>query len=383
MSATLPARPSLGHLKKQAKQLLAAHRRGDPDATHRLRTGLPALPAAPALHDAQSVIARELGFASWIRLRDEVRLRVRMPNGEPDRVILVNAGGDKVRPADRHINCIAFAPGRETLLSAGMDGRIREWDPAAGVELRAVQAHAKSANTLSFHPDESLLTAGCSDGTASVIAWPSLETVTTLRPKTGAASFFAPLGDRMLTIGLNGRAWLWTWPGLEKVAEIRALGKKVAARAFTPDADHVLLAGIDGSLAVTRLSDGDTRMLRPAGGAPIISLAFVPGSDRVVAVEYGHGIRLLGWPVLDTLAEADIGAAGVFTMRFHPSEEVFAMCIERGVQLRRSTDLDLLGTLPVPAKGVYALDFSPDDRWLAAAGADQRIRIWEMPRAED
>ncbi len=49
----LPPRPNLDQLKRQAKELLQAGK-------------------APALHDAQTLIAREYGFASWNKLRDHV-----------------------------------------------------------------------------------------------------------------------------------------------------------------------------------------------------------------------------------------------------------------------------------------------------------------------
>jgi len=85
MSTTnqLPDRPNLEQLKKQAKSLLHAAQDRDPAALARFAT-LPALASKPAaqidpdglaLHDAQSVIAREYGFASWNALRDEVEAR--------------------------------------------------------------------------------------------------------------------------------------------------------------------------------------------------------------------------------------------------------------------------------------------------------------------
>jgi Lon protease-like protein len=77
MSKELPARPSLEHLKSQAKELLDALTRGEQSALERVRTFLPAArSAAPAkqfaLHDAQSALAREYGFESWAALRREV-----------------------------------------------------------------------------------------------------------------------------------------------------------------------------------------------------------------------------------------------------------------------------------------------------------------------
>lgn len=80
MSRELPARPNLEHLKSQAKELLDAFARGAPDAIERISASLPAAQRAQsvkqfALHDAQSVIAREYGFESWGALRREVARR--------------------------------------------------------------------------------------------------------------------------------------------------------------------------------------------------------------------------------------------------------------------------------------------------------------------
>jgi Lon protease-like protein len=85
MRRDLPARPSLDHLKRQAKDLLEAFRRHDAEALARVRDELPAahgkddaaLVAMPfALHDAQSTIAREHGFSSWKELREHLESRL-------------------------------------------------------------------------------------------------------------------------------------------------------------------------------------------------------------------------------------------------------------------------------------------------------------------
>ena len=71
MRRELPTQPHIDHLKKQAKDLLEAHERGDAEALARIRAAVPAfagmgdeeLARAPfALHDAQSAIAREYGL---------------------------------------------------------------------------------------------------------------------------------------------------------------------------------------------------------------------------------------------------------------------------------------------------------------------------------
>jgi ankyrin repeat protein len=69
--ADLPAKPSLDHLRRQARDLLRAAQAGDTEAAGRIR----AVSDALTLASAQLAVAREYGFASWPRLRDEVAAR--------------------------------------------------------------------------------------------------------------------------------------------------------------------------------------------------------------------------------------------------------------------------------------------------------------------
>jgi len=73
-SSRLPARPSFEQLQKRAKDLLRDVREGDPDALERFRNTNPKSAAKPAytLADAQFVIARESGFATWAALKKEI-----------------------------------------------------------------------------------------------------------------------------------------------------------------------------------------------------------------------------------------------------------------------------------------------------------------------
>ena len=93
----LPANPSLEHLKSQAKQLLKARTDGSVDALQRIRSLFPKLSdatdaeiqdAAFGLQDAQLTIAREYGFASWTRLKEEVLHQEQIAAGTPAKDLL-------------------------------------------------------------------------------------------------------------------------------------------------------------------------------------------------------------------------------------------------------------------------------------------------------
>ena len=83
MSA-LPPNPSLRHLKNEAKQLLRALEDGSREAAARVRAHLRRVggakeshiePSEVSLQEAQHVVAREYGFATWVELADAVETR--------------------------------------------------------------------------------------------------------------------------------------------------------------------------------------------------------------------------------------------------------------------------------------------------------------------
>ena len=111
----LPERPNLEQLKKQAKSLLRAAEAHEPAALRRF-AALPAFANTPlgeldraglALHDAQSVVAREHGFPSWNALRDEVSARMLSFDAATDEFIRCATGGS----ADRAERLLALHPG--------------------------------------------------------------------------------------------------------------------------------------------------------------------------------------------------------------------------------------------------------------------------------
>jgi len=84
MSLELPPKPNLEHLQKQAKSLLRKVQQGDPAALGRFRPFAGDL-SAPKLAEAQHVIARDYGFASWPKLKDHVETLAR--NRQPDEML--------------------------------------------------------------------------------------------------------------------------------------------------------------------------------------------------------------------------------------------------------------------------------------------------------
>lgn len=139
MSKQLPARPSLEHLRKQAKSLLSAYRAGREEAAERLKATLPSLAGLAAeksiakhiaLHDAQSVIAREYGYESWRALVahvEEIRARDGVNDEVAERFIraAVSEQGAWRKLLDLYPALPRYSP--VTALVSGETNQVREW----------------------------------------------------------------------------------------------------------------------------------------------------------------------------------------------------------------------------------------------------------------
>jgi ankyrin repeat protein len=100
MSTSLPERPDLGQLRRQAKELRDAARRGDPVAAARFARHHPSSrPEGASLAAAQLVVARELGFPSWPKLKAAVEVAAG-PGARVVELLAASIDGRRRRAAD-------------------------------------------------------------------------------------------------------------------------------------------------------------------------------------------------------------------------------------------------------------------------------------------
>ena len=145
-SSSLPARPNLEQLKKQAKDLLKAYRASDSPALLRFRESLPRLASASdeqladlslSLRDAQRVIALEHGFDNWAQIKAHVT-----ETAEP-KLIEVSLDRIRARPTSQASNSHI----RVVVLKAEQAGRyLPIW--IGPIEAESISARLKEQKTL-------------------------------------------------------------------------------------------------------------------------------------------------------------------------------------------------------------------------------------------
>jgi hypothetical protein len=245
----LPDRPNLEQLKKQAKSLLHKAQAQDPVALQRF-AGLPAFATKSstdlagidlALHDAQSVIAREHGFASWNALREEVESRTLSFAAAVDEFVRCATGGASGR-AER---LVALHPG---IASASLQTDLVRGDaPAVEARLRA-------------HPELATAAGGPQD-------WEPLLYVchTFLHHHArGGVDGLVAIAHRLCSLGANPNAeyhWNWhpelprtaLWGAICAVRHLPLAEVLLEAGANPTDGVSVHIAGGGGNLAALEL----------------------------------------------------------------------------------------------------------------------------------
>ncbi len=106
MSTSLPERPDLDQLRRQAKELRDAVRNCDTGAAERFARHHPSAPqGVVTLAAAQLVIARELGFASWPQLKAAVEAGATTPERQAEMFVAASVEG-RVREVQRILDAV-------------------------------------------------------------------------------------------------------------------------------------------------------------------------------------------------------------------------------------------------------------------------------------
>ena len=160
--ATLPVRPALEQVKKQAKELLHSHKSGDPQSCEILKrlkrfsdtSDAEILKTPIALHEAQYAIALLYGFDSWAKMKkaiDQKRIGFAknsnpvvevlrsLPKGESVLAVDIGSGTVKVaefdNPLDGSFSLLSFA----VKSYGGLDGKT-DMGKALGDALRDMRS---------------------------------------------------------------------------------------------------------------------------------------------------------------------------------------------------------------------------------------------------
>ena len=333
------------------------------------------------------------------------------------------------------VSGISFAPNNQTVLTAGRDGTVKQWQlnvPPHRILAEAAPAEAEAAADPEAAPPANIagqLVAVASNST-SYVASGTDGVVRIFNVADGAARELPdqPGPVRSLTISPNatlvatgseaGAVKLWNLADGADRLQLLGHDGPIRSVTFHPDNARLATTGDDGTIRFWKLPTPP--QLLAGHTAPIESLALSPNgqffvtggrdnsvrlwngtSGAAVATGTGHlspvtasayradstlfatgdsAGQLRFWNGTNSTAVGVLGAhtAPVTDIAWHPAGEHFATTAADGTARLWRFPLTPPRTLTGPADAVNAVTVSPDGKLVAVASADQTVRLYDL-----
>jgi WD40 repeat protein len=121
-------------------------------------------------------------------------------------------------PTQGHVGAIsglAFSAVAPLLVSAGVDGTVRLWDPEAPQCLHVLRGHAGPVAAVGFSPDGALVVSAGSDATVRLWDPATGRALQVLEGRTDQAPVaeLSPYAALLATGGADGVVRMWEWSG--------------------------------------------------------------------------------------------------------------------------------------------------------------------------
>ena len=268
----------------------------------------------------------------------------------------------------------AFVPGSNTVVSAGQDGRLRRWSPAAAATMQA------PVTTASFSTDGETVLTGGADGVLRL--WkPSSDSVTEM-PGHAQPSFpqYSRDGGRIVSASWDGSVRLWdAASGRSEIAFSDNV--LLLAAVFNPAGDRIAFGGARKTITIQRPDGGDRVVLRGHPGV-VLDIAFSPKGTHLASGSDDGTIRL--WNAATGRLERILRGHGqsVTSVSYSPDgRRVLSSGADGTVRVWR-VDGGPTVILRGHEGGVSSAAFNSNGRRIVSAGLDGTVRVWSAEGGE-
>jgi WD40 repeat protein len=290
---------------------------------------------------------------------------------------------------------VAFSHNGKYLATGGADASVCLWEADSGRLLHQFKGHQDDVNSVAFSSDDQWLASGSGDGTVKF--WDIAKQMKKADLSLGQQVFAIALSPDGKTLAIGGGygesvLQLWDVQGQKVKTSLKQHLKPVCSLAFSPDGSSLASGSFDQTAQLWDLSSCKPTFTLTGHKQNVRSLAFSPDGKTLAAASRTSDVLL--W---ETKSGKELGAlkTGIGdnwrAVAFAPDGKGLATGDLRGLRCWDQTegaDKASVGASAEP-KGpeiavlrehrdiVKGVAFSQDGRWLASAGHDQTIKLWD------
>jgi WD40 repeat protein len=320
------------------------------------------------------------------------------------------ATGKELPPLNKHHATVAgmhTLPDGRTLVSTGTDGVIRRWDLQTGRQ-EAVPESYEGRSNAAYAPDGRLVAIGDARGRIDLWDGRTGKLVRTVQQEGTAVTHlvFAPDGTLLATAERSGTVRFWQVPS----GKPGAVWQREPVRGewfcnglvFSPDGRMICISDYPKQIRVAEVASGKLLWTSPNTFAEAFSpdgatlLVAAPAGSHLTLLEATTGTKRttvrLNTPIGDRSGIMYKLAFSSDGRRVAVAQEGGALMVcdgHTGAETQRLADQDLRAEMFKEMTGgkmanqVRALAISPDGKWVAAAGSDTTVYLWEAATSKE
>lgn len=280
-------------------------------------------------------------------------------------------------PANIAGQLVAVASNSASYVAGGPDGVVRVFNVADAVA-RELTDQPGPVRSLTINPNATLVATGSEAG--AVKLWNLADGADRLQlfghdgPVRSVT--FHPDNARVATTGDDGTIRFWKLPTPPQL--LAGHTAPIDTLALSPNGQFFVTGGRDNSVRLWNGTSGAAVATGTGHLSPVTASAFRADSAQFATGDFAGVLRF--WNGTNATAAGVLGAhtAPVTGIAWHPAGEHFATTAADGTARLWRFPLTPPRTLTGPADTVNAVTVSPDGKLVAVASADQTVRLYDL-----
>ncbi|MBN8247275.1 MAG: protein kinase [Verrucomicrobia bacterium] len=313
---------------------------------------------------------------------------------EGQRVLTVGAGTVRVWDVRSGVKLAAFAvDAADDRVFLSRDGArllcctpkaVVVRDPGSGHVLVSLARPGRTVTAAAMSSDGRRLVTGDDGGTLRVFSADG-RLVETLRahPRRITAVEFSGDGRQVLSGAGDGNASLWSLPLAPPVLAAPS-GPTFSAMAVSADMTRIVSGGTDGMVRLWELATGRELLSLPGGPGPVPMVGFSPDGRKVICGGADSWVRTWDATAGRLLVQMSVRSGGVVAGAVSQAPWRLVTATARGEVIVWDPEIESVVRrflVSPEAGGIRALAVTPDARFVATAGLDAVVDVWELPAA--